>query len=59
MGENAEAFQKFWNDQCKELSSKSKNGKYILAAESSHHIQRDDPEIVLKSINELLLEIKQ
>ena len=54
MGKNAEAFQKFWNDQCKELSSKSKNGKYILAAESSHHIQHDDPEIVLKAINELL-----
>ena len=54
MGNEAEAFQNFWNDQCKLLSSKSKRGKYELAAESSHHIYRDDPEIVLKAINELL-----
>lgn len=59
MGENAEEFQKFWNNQCKELTSKSKNGKYILAAESGHQIQHDDPEIVLKAINELLLESKK
>jgi pimeloyl-ACP methyl ester carboxylesterase len=57
MGDEAEAFQKFWNDQCKLLSSKSKRGKYELAAESSHHIYRDDPEIVLKALNKLLKDI--
>lgn len=58
MGEDAEKFQKFWNDQCEKLSLKSKNGRYVLAAESSHHIHRDDPNIVLKAINELLSESK-
>ena len=58
MGEDAEKFQRFWNDQCEKLSLKSKNGKYVLAAESSHHIYSDDPDIVLKAINELLSESK-
>ena len=54
MGQNAEKFQKFWNDQCKKLSLRSKKGKYLLAAESSHHIHVDNPEIVLNALNELL-----
>jgi pimeloyl-ACP methyl ester carboxylesterase len=58
MGEDAEKFQNFWNDQCKEISLKSKNGKYVLAAESSHYIYRDDPDIVLKALNELLSKSK-
>ena len=55
MGKEAKEFQKFWNDQCKKLASKSKNGEYILASESGHQIQNDNPEIVLKALKELLL----
>jgi len=54
MGNDAELFQDFWNDQCKQLASHSTNGKYVLAAESSHHIYIDNPEIVVNAINELL-----
>lgn len=53
-GEDAELFQKFWNDQCRQLAAKSSNGKYLLAKESSHHIHLDNPSIVLQAISDLL-----
>ena len=53
-GDDAVLFQKFWNDQCKQLAERSSKGKYLLSAESSHHIHRDDQDIVLMAINELL-----
>lgn len=52
-GDDAVSFQKFWNDQCKQLAEKSSKGKYLLSSESGHHIHRDDPDIVLMAINEL------
>jgi pimeloyl-ACP methyl ester carboxylesterase len=55
-GDDAVPFQKFWNEQCKQLAAKSSNSKYLLAAESGHHIHIDNSEIVLKAINELLSE---
>ena len=58
-GADSTAFQKFWNQQCKILASKSSKGKYILATESSHHIHKDNPAIVLNAINELLSEENQ
>ena len=57
-GEDAVRFQKFWNDQCRKLSLKSSGGKYILAAESSHKIHLDDPEVILKALNELISEVR-
>ena len=57
-GADSTVFQKFWNEQCEKLATKSSHGKYILALESSHHIHRDNPAIVLNAINELLAEGK-
>jgi hypothetical protein len=58
-GDDAVIFQEFWNDQCNQLAKKSSEGKYLLSAESSHHIHRDNPEIVLTAINELLSRSKR
>ena len=54
MGDDAESFQKFWNDQCKRLAEKSSMGKYILAPESGHLIHIDEPKAILNAINNLL-----
>ncbi len=53
-GRDAAGFQRFWNDQCKSLAGKSSRGKYWLASESRHHIHRDDPEMVLEAIRDLI-----
>lgn len=53
-GKDAIHFQDFWNNQCKQLAGKSSRGKFLLAAESSHHIHHDNPDIILKSLEELI-----
>lgn len=53
-GDNAVSFQRFWNEQCKKLAEKSTKGEYILADRSSHHIHRDNPEIIKNAINDLI-----
>ena len=53
-GMDAEAFQKFWNEQCGLIADKSENGKYILIIKSSHHIHKDAPEKVIAEINNLI-----
>jgi hypothetical protein len=58
-GNNAETFQNFLNQQCEELANKSTNGKYILARESSHHIHRDNPDLVLKVIDNLIAKTRK
>ena len=58
-GTDSTAFQIFWNEQCKVLASKSSIGKYILAVESSHHIYKDNPTIVLNALNKLLSKGKE
>jgi len=32
----------------------SRNGKLVIAANSGHHIQLDEPELVIKAIRDLL-----
>jgi len=56
-GEDAEEFQRFWNKQCQKLALKSTKGVYISARECSHHIHLDNPDLVLKTILELLEKI--
>lgn len=57
-GEDAARFQKFWNDQCRTLSSKSSRGQYFFAPQSSHNIPQDDPELVLDVLEKILNKIK-
>jgi pimeloyl-ACP methyl ester carboxylesterase len=37
-----------------ELAKLSKNGKIIIAAHSGHHVQLDEPELVVQSIREVI-----
>ena len=53
-GDSAEAFQEFWIESNHGLAELSTRGEFKLAAESGHHIQRDDPELVLDAINQVL-----
>lgn len=53
-GKDAEAFQKFWNEQCLILASKSSYGRYIFAPESGHHIVQDNPDLVLETLEKML-----
>jgi len=56
-GPDADAYQKFWNEQCRKLVAKSSRGEYVLAAESRHHIHRDAPDLVLRLVNRMLDEL--
>ena len=37
------------------IAAMSRNGKLVIAAHSGHHIQLDEPELVIKSIHEILV----
>lgn len=58
-GESAARFQKYWNNQCMGLASRSSRGRYYLSPTSSHHIPQDDPEMVLDVLEKILSEIKK
>ena len=58
-GEDAARFQKYWNNQCLELASRSFCGRYYFSPTSSHHIPRDDPELVLDVLEKILIEINK
>ena len=53
-GDEAEAFQKHWIEECRKLSRLSKAGEFVLAENSGHHIHRDAPELVLSVIKRLI-----
>lgn len=57
-GDSAQAYQKYWNDQCELLSLKSTSGQYKLAENSTHQIHLDRPELVFKEITLLIGTIK-
>jgi pimeloyl-ACP methyl ester carboxylesterase len=46
------------NQLQKELTALSTNGKQIIASESGHHIYSDQPELVIDSIEELVLLVR-
>lgn len=41
------------------LAAMSRNGKLIIAAKSGHHIQLDQPELVIKAIQDVLAAVKK
>ncbi len=53
-GDEAAAYQKFWNDQCLKVSQKSSIGNYILVSGATHHIHLDAPEIVIQAVREMI-----
>jgi pimeloyl-ACP methyl ester carboxylesterase len=53
-GGSAPAFQEFWIESSRELTSLTTRGRFILAKQSRHHIHEDDPELVVDAIVELI-----
>jgi pimeloyl-ACP methyl ester carboxylesterase len=41
------------------IASMSRNGRLIVAANSGHHVQIEEPELVIKSIREILEKIRK
>lgn len=50
---------KAWDKMQKDLLSLSTNSKQVLASKSGHYINQDQPEIIEKSINEMIDNIKK
>ena len=46
----AEEYQEYWIEQSRSLSHKSSKGKFVLAEESTHHLYKDVPDLVVESI---------
>jgi hypothetical protein len=46
--------EKSWMELQRDFVSRYKNGKLILAKDSSHNIPLDEPEIVIKAIREMV-----
>jgi hypothetical protein len=47
-----------WNQLQRELMQLSTNGKQVIASESGHHIYADQPDLVVQSIEELVLLVR-
>jgi pimeloyl-ACP methyl ester carboxylesterase len=49
-GEIAEEYQDYWIEQSRAVADKSTGGRFVLAAESTHHLHRDASSIVYETI---------
>ncbi|PFA66725.1 alpha/beta hydrolase [Bacillus sp. AFS015802] len=50
----SEASQDLWNDMQREMALISSKGEYELAKNSTHYIQRDEPEVVVRAVEKLV-----
>jgi hypothetical protein len=41
------------------IAAMSRNGKLVIARHSGHHVQLDEPELVIKSIREVLAAVRK
>jgi len=49
-GAGAEEYQRYWVEQSRSLANKSSKSRFILAAEASHYLYLDVPDLVVDSI---------
>ncbi len=52
-GKDADAWQKFWIEESRNLARLSTSGEFVLAEQSSHQIHRDVPDLVVGAIRKL------
>ncbi len=57
--EDANQIQKVWPELQKDLVSKSRRGKQVIAQNSGHMITREQPEIVSEAIREMLTTLEE
>ncbi|KPL60449.1 alpha/beta fold hydrolase [Rossellomorea vietnamensis] len=55
----SEVSQGLWNDMQRELALISSRGEYVLAKNSAHYIQRDEPLVVVEAVEKLLYSEKK
>ena len=41
------------------VATMSRNGRLVIATHSGHHVQLDEPELVIKSIREVLAAVRK
>jgi len=58
-GADAEAFQQFWIEQNRELATRSTDGTFVLAQESSHYLHEDAPDVVLDAIRQMVERVRE
>jgi pimeloyl-ACP methyl ester carboxylesterase len=56
-GQAAEKFQKYWVEQSRTLSNRSKHGKFLLVEGSSHFLYLDVPNLVAERILSVVHEV--
>jgi len=57
-GEVAEEYQRYWIEQSRALTKKSKKGKFILVEEATHYLYLDAPEIVAQNILSVVYQVR-
>jgi len=57
-GAVAEEYQQYWVQQSRAVAGKSTRGRFILVEESSHHLHRDAPAVVLEAIVALVRNVR-
>lgn len=51
--------QELWIELQRELASEARNGRFVTADGCGHHVQRDDPELVIAEIDHLLARVRE
>jgi pimeloyl-ACP methyl ester carboxylesterase len=58
-GEDAVAYQKYWIEQSRVLSAKSRRGEFVLAKESTHQLHIDAANLVAERVLSVLEEARE
>jgi hypothetical protein len=58
-GPDGKAFEAEHRRDHEAIAAMSRKGKLVIAAHSGHHIQLDEPELVIKSIREVLAAVRK
>lgn len=57
-GAVAEEYQKYWIEQSRAVADRSTRGKFILAAESTHHLHRDASSTVQEAVVDMVRDLR-
>ena len=58
-GPDGKAFEEEHRRDHAAIAAMSRNGKLVIAAHSGHHVQLDEPELVIKSIRDVLTAVRK
>ena len=58
-GPDSKAFEEEHRRDHAAIATMSRNGKLVIATHSGHHVQLDEPELVIKSIREVMEAVRK